>query len=203
MVEKLTLSEIIRHNTNITHVARHVFYSTLHCSDVKDEQCTPYLNSSTSEPTHELPTDVASEVHNLTQTVEQLRNKSHALENKFTLNENEKQSLKTQLMYLQQKYDERCNSTLEKNITLLKQENQMLRNKTKTLQDKQGTESKADKSVVDERTLVLMIVLLCVLLISTVTFCVLYLRAKQEYKKLLLCSQFDHVEQNPTKSTSL
>ena len=113
-METLTLSEIIRRNTNITHVPRHVFYSTLHCADVKNEQCFPYLNSSNPEPTcnhSRLPTDFASEIENLTQTVQQLRNESYVLENKLALNENEKQNLTTQLTSLQQKYNGRCNMT--------------------------------------------------------------------------------------------
>ena len=216
-METLTLSEIIRRNTNITHVhvPRHVFYSTLHCADVKNEQCFPYLNSSNPEPTcnhSRLPTDFASEIENLTQTVQQLRNESYVLENKLALNENEKQNLTTQLTYLQQKYNGRCNTTnttdensnSEDDIRTLKQENQMLRNKVDALKSTQGSESKSGKSLVDDKALVCLIILLCVLLLSTAIFCVLYLRAKKECKKLLcIFSQFDYSEPKQIESTGV
>jgi hypothetical protein len=134
------------------------------------------------------------------------------LENKLALNENEKQNLTTQLTYLQQKYNGRCNTTnttdensnSEDDIRTLKQENQMLRNKVDALKSTQGSESKSGKSLVDDKALVCLIILLCVLLLSTAIFCVLYLRAKKECKKLLcIFSQFDYSEPKQIESTGV
>ena len=196
MVEKTTLSEIVRRNTNITQVPRHVFYSTKLCKDVENEQCIPYLcNSSTPEPNceNELP------LPNLTKTVQLLRNKSYALENKLTLNENEKQNLKTQLTSWQQKYYDRCNSNLENNVTTLKQENEILRNSVTILEN---THAKTHDSKHDETLLVLLIALVCALLISTAIFCVLYLKVKKQCKALLY-PEFESRERKSTENTSV
>ena len=198
MVETTTLSEIIRRNTNITHVARHVFYSTQHCEDVENERCVPYLFNSSSPESDcddELSTD---EFQNLTNTVQLLRNKTYTLENKLTLNENEKQNLETQLTFWQRKYCDGCNSSLESNITALKQENEILRNSVSALKNAQAENSTQN----DEAMLVFLIVLVCVLLISTLTVCVLYLKAKKEYKTLLY-SKFDALDKIPTDTSGV
>ena len=207
MVENLTLSEIIRRNTNITHVPRHVFYSTLHCMNVKNDQCIPYvINSSSSEQVSEQEHTTAgleSQVENLTQTVQKLQQKSYTLGRKLTLSEKKRRNLETQLEKIQ-KCNRECNmgnatvenSTLTNSISALKEENQMLKNNLENLKS-------ADGSVIDNKTAVGLIVFLCVLLISTATSCVLYLREKMKCKKL---SHFQchHMARNlQTSSTSL
>lgn len=204
-MEKSTLSEIIRRNTNITHVPRHIFYSTLHCKNVKNEQCIPYINSNSSKQISEhesTTTRLERQVGNLTQTVQELRQKSYILETKLTLNEERRRNLETQLTKIQ-KCNRECNmdnatdenSTLNNSIRTLKEENQMLKNNLENLKS-------ADGCVTDNKTLVCLIVFVCVLLISTVTSCVLYLRTKIRCKK---SSYFEchHMRQNPTKNTSL
>ena len=204
MVENSTLSEIIRRNTNITHVPRHVFYSTLYCMDVKNEQCIPCIDSSSSEKTsaHECTTtELKSRVENLTQTVQELQQKSNIQERKLTLNEKEKRNLDTQLENVR-KQNRECNMhnatdenlTLTNSIRTLKEENQMLKNNLENLKS-------ADGSAIDNTTVVCLIVFMCVFLIITATSCVLYLKKKIKCKKSSYF-QRHQMGRNPTKSTS-
>ena len=204
MVENSTLSEIIRRNTNITHVPRHVFYSTLYCMDVKNEQCIPCIDSSSSEKTsaHECTTtELKSQVENLTQTVQELQQKSNIQERKLTLNEKEKRNLDTQLENVR-KQNRECNMhnatdenlTLTNSIRTLKEENQMLKNNLENLKS-------ADGSAIDNTTVVCLIVFMCVFLITTATSCVLYLKKKIKCKKSSYF-QRHQMGRNPTKSTS-
>ena len=204
MVENSTLSEIIRRNTNITHVSRHVFYSTRYCMDVKNEQCIPCIDSSSSEKTsaHECTTtELKSQVENLKQTVQELQQKSNIQERKLTLNEKEKRNLDTQLENVR-KQNRECNMhnatdenlTLTNSIRTLKEENQMLKNNLENLKS-------ADGSVIDNTTVVCLIVFMCVFLITTATSCVLYLKKKIKCKKSSYFQRHQMVR-NPTKSTS-
>ena len=178
MVESSTLSEIIRRNTNITNVPRHVFYSTLQCRSITNERCVPYDNSPEPVCDHDVPsTGVKTNGDNSTET--ELRNRTSILENKLLLREKEKQNLTQQLTMLQRKYNE-CTTT-------------------SFVRSPQDSPSKRN-SLLDDKAQVSLIVLFCVLLTSTIIFCVLYLKEKKE-NRLLVQLKCNHGVQNPMHST--
>ena len=208
-MENLTLSEIIRLNTNTTNVPRKVFYSTLHCREVNNELCVPYLNSSnqTSKCDPEHSTKLANQMSNLTQTVQELWNKSHSLENKLNLNEKQKENLTTQLTSLHEKYKkskDECGKTghLEKNIVTLVKENKELKNEVNDL--KKSAVSGSERSVNDRglQFEIIVLVLLGVLALSTITFGVLYVQARRKLRRLSAFQSEDDVS-IATKTTRL
>ena len=102
-MNNLTLSEIIRRNTNLTQVPRHVFYSTQHCIDVKNETCVP----------EKRPIDPQEQVESLKQRVSELRNKCDNLESTLAQKNNENKDLTNQVIFLKQKYNSTLNNTCE------------------------------------------------------------------------------------------
>lgn len=162
-VENLTLAEIIRLNTNITNVPRHVFYSTLYCADVQNEHCvhknttgnTKIVNCTMDEMSNQ-------EIHRLKQKLQASQYKIKKLNENMTYVKLQNQALSSQLDELQQNY---TNKNREKTHLAAKLE-------------KNGLFG-ADAVALE----IFLLVLIGLLLLLSVTFMILFYRTRRRGEK--------------------